>query len=683
VNLAQLHRRLVAGMSLAALAAFVSGHGWDTASAATAAVLAGTLVRLPPAGWNAAIERVSRAGMLVLFAWAAYVAFVLAVDFMPAVVAMLLFLLAAESLRPLEASNDARLYLLAGALFVAATGYYPGLAFAGTFAAFVVLATLAMMTGHLRRQGERFGAPRVPVGRGFLAATAALCLVTLLVSVAVFLLFPRLPRQWNVQGRPGGGEAMAGFGDEVFLGQHGGRIHPNPAIVFRVEFPGGAPERPERTYWRGRSFDHFDGERWSRTPSPRPVDPPVGRYLQRWGGVGGAARVYGGPPGARVLFTQHPLLSLEPRSAIRVRREASGDVLFFGSDAPVYDVLSARPMPPERLLRASAGPDPPGASAYLQLPPLPPRVLRLADSLAAGAGDRIDEVRAVEGWLRSELAYTLELPRTRREAGIDAFLFERRAGHCEYFSTAMVVLLRARGIPARNVTGFAGGEWNPFGGYLAVTGNNAHSWVEVFFPDVGWVPFEPTPAAREAVVSAQTTAAWTWRARFWVNALEHRWYRWVLDYDLDRQLAIFREAGSAFSPRGPRTAAPGASVSGRGLLPVAAVVAAAWLALHLARRRRGPRPGAETRAYLALRRAYRRAGWGAGASHGPVAFAESLRERGAPGAEPAGRAVDLYARSRFGASPADDETRRALDAAAAEARAALRAARRRRPGVGA
>jgi protein-glutamine gamma-glutamyltransferase len=678
VNLARMHRRLAAAMALAALAAFVAGAGWEPATAATGAVLAVTLVWLPPAGWNRWIERVARVVLLALFAWAAYVAFVLVADFMPAVMAMLLFLLATESIRPLEAQNDARLYMLAAALFVGATAFYPGIAFAVAFVAFVVLATLAMMVGFLRRQAERFGTPGVRVGRGFLAATVGLCALTLAVSLGVFLVFPRLPRQWNVQGRPGGGDVMAGFGDEVYLGQHGGSIQPNPEIVFRVEYPNRVPVGVERTFWRGRSFDRFDGLRWSRTPTLFAADLAPGAYLRRWGGLAPPARVFGGPPGARVLFTPHPVVAVSPRSAIRYSREPAGDLVFFGSDAPVYDVVSSVPAPPERLLRASAGADPVGMSAYLQLPRLQERVQRLADSLAAGHDSRLDHVRAVEGFLHTEFSYSLDLPRSRADASIDAFLFRRREGHCEYFSTAMAVLLRAGGVPVRNVTGFAGGEWNRFGSYLAVTGNNAHSWVEVWFPEVGWVTFDPTPPSREGVVRWETGGGWTWPLRFWFNALEHRWYKWVLDYNLDKQLSLFRDVGDFFSPAGSRTSAPGQPLDARRLLPLLAALAAAGLLVLGVRVRRGTPAAPETRTYLRLRRSYRRAGFDGRAAAGPVAFAEALRETEAPGAGPASQAVDLYVRARFGGRPPDDALREALDAAAAEAREALRASRRAR-----
>lgn len=682
MSIAVLHRRFASAMSLSALLALVAGAGWTMGHAITAAGLLLTLFVLPGARWNGWIERGTRVVIVTLCGWMLYVAFVLRQDFMPAVMSMLLFLLLAESLRSLEAKNDARLYLLSFALLIAATAYYPGLGFALCFIAFVVFSTLAMMTGNLRRQAEHHRVADVRLRRRMLLTVTALSGITLLVSGALFVIFPRLPRQWNVQGRRGAGDMMAGFSDQVVLGQHGGRIVDNPELAFRAEFVGGGTPGVEAMYWRGRSFNHFDGVRWTRTRGVRGPGYPPAYYGTRWEGTPRTVRIFGGPPGAEILFAPHPLLSVQPRSAIRVYHDWGGDLIFFGSDAPVYTVTGGGSRPSEALLQRSPDMLTRMDQPFLQLPALDPRVRRLADSLTAGMTTRIDRVKALEQYLSTQLSYTLELPDTRADATVEGFLFDRREGHCEYFSTAMVMLLRSIGIPSRNVTGFLGGEWNDFGGYLAVTGNDAHSWVEVWFPRVGWVPFDPTPAARNTVVDLQGGGGMG--IRLWFDGLEYRWYKWVVDYNLEKQLGLLDRVGDLFSRNGggggaadrrggPRGAPPGLAI-------VIALAVAGGLAWSLRKMRRGAPRSEETRLYLALRRAYSRAG--IGGEGGPMDFGERLRAQNAPGAAQARELVSLYLRARFGAEDIGDRGREQMRALLSAAQDALRATRKDRRGSG-
>jgi len=684
VSLGVLHRRMVSAMGLTALWAYVAGAGSSPATLMAGGAMGLSLLWLPPASWGAWIERFARVGVMALFGWTLWISLVVGQDFMAPVMGILLFLLGVEALRPLEMKNDTRLYTLAFALLIAATAFYPGLGFAAGFASFVAAATLAMLAGFLRRQSERFGSPEPRIGRRFLGMTAALSMGIVAASALMFVLFPRLPRQWNVQGRrPGGGE-MAGFSDEVSIGSFGGSIAANPEVMFRVEFPGGPPPSVGSIHWRGRSFDTFDGERWSRRRTGFYSDLRTDAYAGRWGGPFREVRIFGGPPGAFVAFGPPPLITVRPRSAVRVFRDGAGDVLLFGSDNPVYDAIYSAARPMDAQLREAAGVDGPARRAYLQVPRVDRAVLRLADSLTAGREARIDQVRAVEAWLQRELRYTLDLPRTRQDATLEGFLFRRRAGHCEYFSTAMAVLLRAKGIPARNVNGFLGGEWNDNGQYLAVTGNNAHSWVEVWFPEWGWVTFDPTPPADRATLVEGGTGTWAWPALFWLDGVEYRWYKWVVDYNLERQLSVFRGIAESFGRGGGSGPYGGGGSRGNGRGPVApwalgaiGIALLAWMAT----RRRGDALPPEARAYLGLRRAYARAGYAAADDDGPLAFAETLARASAPGADAAGRAVDLYVAARFSGRPADDGVRRELAEHAAAARGELRRAKRGRSRV--
>ena len=672
MTLPLLHRRLATGAALAALFAFGAGAGFSSRYVLVAGSLLAValLWRSSPAG-GARLQRSAQTVSWVLFAWVFHTAFIVRGDVLLPSLTLLLFLLVSESLRPLAARNDMRLYGLSFALVIAATAYYPGPLFAIGFVVYIVLSTLALMVGHLWRQAEAFRIANLRVGRPFLSATVALSGVTVLMSGLVFVAFPRIPRNWSGPNLRGEAQ-MAGFSDEVSLGEYGTRIEANPEVVLRVEFPDGVPTSPGSLHWRGRSYDHFDGVRWSRTRGISSAVPPA-VYWTRWGRGGTRQQIFGGPPGAPVLFGLHPILDVRERPGMRSMRDLTGDMRFWGIADPVYTVISGPALPPESALRSAGEGSAPSEWAYLQLPRLDGRVALLADSLTRGLATRYDRARAVEQFFKREFRYTLDLPRNRSQTSLEYFLFERKTGHCEYFSTAMAVLLRSAGIPARNVNGFLGGTWNRDGGYLAVTQNDAHSWVEVWFPELGWVPFDPTPAgSRAASVASESRGAAFGDARAFFDALEHRWNRWVVNYNLQRQFEVFQRVGGLF--RGAdNTAGPSQFGEWRTFLPWLVAAAALLLAIRRLPRRRAV--GDEARMYLDLRRAYDRAGLGTPGAP-PLAWVESLHRAGAPGAREADRLVRAYLRARFSSQPLSDVERERMRAEFDLARLALRSARK-------
>lgn len=654
-------------MCVAGLLAFAGGAGFEPVSTLLAG--AGLLVALfwhPSPRLSALLERVWLPLAVLLMIRAVLHLTAIDGDVVIPVVDLLLLLMSAEALRSLDAPNDGRLYALSFALILASTAYRPGVLFGVAFTAYVVVGTVALVVGHLRRASESHGLTEVRVGRRLLGGTAVLSLVVLLFAAAVFVSFPRVSRAWS--GRGGAPTtSIAGFSDQISLGEHGSRIHANPRVILRVEFPDGPPADLGRLHWRGRSYDHFDGVRWTRSDGIRPSSGPI-RWYETWSDSTVRQRIYAAPLDVHVLFTLHPVLDLQAHSRIHPLFDAVGDFIYWGSAAPVYSVVSGAGRPaPDALRSAGAGfmPDP---AHYLQLPRLPERVHELADSLARGLDTRYDRVRAVESWLRTEFGYTLELPATAAETGLEHFLFERRSGHCEYFSSAMVVLLRSLGIHARNVNGFLGGRWSEIGDYLAVTQNEAHSWVEVWFPGYGWVAFDPTPAGR---LGSDASDEWLWPGRFLFDALQHRWNTWVLDYDIQAQSGILgRFLGDPETPS-PAPGAPDRRVWSP-LWLLALLVAAVGAAALFIRGRSRLRP--ESRLYVKLLKACRNAGVAANDPVTPLHLVRELRRRSHPAAEPAGRLVERYVRARFAGERAGDAE---LSGMAEDLRAARRRLRAR------
>ncbi len=202
-----------------------------------------------------------------------------------------------------------------------------------------------------------------------------------------------------------------------------------------------------------------------------------------------------------------------------------------------------------------------------------------------GAQDLRARIAAITGWLRAGHGYTTTP--AAPPAGTDPvsnFLFTAREGHCEYFASAAVLLLRAAGIPARYVTGFRGGEWNALGHYVAVRGDRAHAWAEAFLPDAGWMRVDATPPGAPLAAPGRMSQVG--------DALEFLWSRWIVGYDLGRQRALVHRAWQGVIGRGAGGAIPRAGFALAGLAAFGLLFVAgsrlrrAWQAARARRARR-------------------------------------------------------------------------------------------------
>ena len=645
-----LHRRLAAGMGLAAVAAFIAGAGLESPMPLmAAAVLVIAMWWAPPAASQQRLDIWWRMIALAFAARAVYYVFTSSGDVVLPMVDLLLLLLASETWRESGAAGDTRVYSLSFALLIAASAYRPGVVFAISFVSYTGLAIVTLMVGHLIRKFAQHRARDVRLDRPFLIRIAGLSAIMLAFSALVFAAFPRVSRGWMTRTALQT-TSVVGFSDRVSIGEHGSRISPNPQVVLRVEFPDGPPDDRRGLYWRGRSYDYFDGVAWGRSSELPRTQASTGFYNMRWPGPRTTQRIFATALDVPVLFGLPPVLYVQPHARLRALSDNAGDLWYYGGGAPNYTVLSAARRPTDEQLRTAYGERTRGEEFYLQLPPLTDRVHTLADSLVRNQPTRYDSVMAVQEWLRNEFRYTLDLPRTPREATLDHFLFVRRMGHCEYFSTALAVLLRAVGIPSRNVNGFMGGSWNEFGGFLTVSQNEAHSWAEVWFPRYGWVTFDATPAATVDVAQALGQGrAGRWRTYF--DGIEHRWNKWVLEYNIETQVSLFQRVAAPFKRTAQDNEQTGTRPWRRWLRPLLYLaVSAVALRIVLSARRGRPPVRNEARGYLRLRRAYEKAGFAVRAHDAPFTFLARLQAARAPGVEPARKVVEAYLRARFSAS---------------------------------
>jgi hypothetical protein len=170
---------------------------------------------------------------------------------------------------------------------------------------------------------------------------------------------------------------------------------------------------------------------------------------------------------------------------------------------------------------------------FLQLPRLSPRITDLALSITREAKTPYEQIMSVEQHLISNYRYSLDVGMEDGLNPLEDFLFRRKTGYCEHYATAMVIMLRTLGIPARLVTGFLPGEWNEFGGYYRVRQQDAHAWVEVFFPQSGWITFDPTPT----VGADGPVPIWRTLGSL-IDSVRLKWDRFVIQYSFRDQIAV-------------------------------------------------------------------------------------------------------------------------------------------------
>jgi transglutaminase-like putative cysteine protease len=374
-----------------------------------------------------------------------------------------------------------------------------------------------------RRSGNGLAAPVRFVGLSASVVTAA--------TIAVFLVMPRLPGTFvhtppfSLSGsRPVGdfsGEvsnpglqaptdgvvdyatnAYPGFSDVVDLRARG---HLSDDIAFRVR-------SSQASLWRAEVFDTFDGSKWTIGDPSTTVLPSLGD--------GGEASMpppadgsvlvptvpltqtfYIESPQPNVLFAAYrPAQIYFPAGGLRTDGYDSVRSPIYLDTGMVYSVVSNVPITDPRTLRSAEPLRVSTDDPDLQLSStMPRRVAGLAAQITAGRSTEYDKVIAVQDWIAANTQYDLNV--ARDPAGVDTvdrFLFVTHRGFCEQIASAMAVLLRTQGIPTRLVTGYGPGTWNPFTGYYEVKQSDAHAWLEVYYPSIGWVPYDPTFGVPEA-----------------------------------------------------------------------------------------------------------------------------------------------------------------------------------------
>jgi transglutaminase-like putative cysteine protease len=446
-----------------------------------------------------------------------------------------------------------------------------------------------------------------------LPSTAVLLIAAVTaVAAPVFFMLPRVggaglgANQNSVSG-------MTGFSDRVRLGEIG-RILQSDETVMRVKVETRG-ETVTGLRWRGIALDQFDHKTWRQSRPRKQTYIRGDRDAFLVGFRFTKPRlvfqsIYLEPMDTPVLFTlPHPILVQGNFNEIRKDEDDGLTVGRHPNERINYSVQSDLSFPPPEQLRADQSAYPADEFVkYLQLPDdLDPRIAELANEISGGQSNRFDKAAAVEQHLQTKFGYTLEQKAAGAQPVAD-FLFNVREGHCEYFSSAMVLMLRTQGIAARVVNGFQQGTYNRTADVFVVKQKDAHSWVEVYFPkERAWVAFDPTPFAGRS--DGTETAGLLGSLRGYLEALETFWIQYFVAYDDKEQSSLFRSVKDGFSGAqdsvtvrfeelqarlrdwwsavsGERGLAAGLAAAGYGAGYLAALVAAVWLLSTVFRRER-------------------------------------------------------------------------------------------------
>ncbi len=467
-------------------------------------------------------------------------------------------LLGAKLISRAYASDDNQIVILSFLHIIAATVVVINLVYGVSFLLFVTLSSPMLALSYLRQEIENRFAPKRGRERNvemitrlfnskrivslkFLLGSALLTVPILIITGLLFLLFPRIGL--GFMGTLSSSRGTAGFGKEVVLDDTDvGRLEDTVLMHLTPTRIDAEPDDRLEVKLRGAVFDQFDGERWRKSVevSWRPLHSEGNTYFLSTRANTDAAREY-----EVLLDNMEPKLLFLPEGTRRIDVEPVSnqrgivprllEANFFGeiryrnqtSVGLKYGVtLDEAPL---------IGAPPVPEMSYLSLFPDSGRLEALARELGAGseAGSDRELARRLVRALRQNYDYALNLSKDTRNhkesSPLDRFLFARKTGTCEHFATALTLMLRAVGIPARLVTGFSGADWNDIGGFYSVRKRYAHSWTEAFLAG-RWQTLDATPATGvESGVHRPSLLARV------LDTVRMRWQAHIIGYNLTTQ----------------------------------------------------------------------------------------------------------------------------------------------------
>lgn len=451
-------------------------------------------------------------------------------DFITLTAGALLILLGIKLLGAKRFRDYMQIYLIALFLLIGSALLSTDIEFLLYLIGIIFLVTAAVVLLTYFSQNADLTLPASIIAR-IVSKTSLISIIAIPVTVVMFLILPRTSYPvFHFLNK--GVHASTGFSDSVRLGKVS-YIQEDSSVILRAHM-----ERvgDDFLYWRGIVLDYFDGTSWTSLNSEVPDDGKrrlSGRRQIR-------QTIYLEPYGNKYLFALDKPTGL----SLRYAKRTSALTYIFPDRVfrrVKYDAVSSLSdvLPEQGIDR----------SVYLQMPERElTRTRALVKTLSSGK-DREATAAAVLRFLRhGEYRYSLtNLPLS--DNPVEDFLFVSKYGNCEYFASAMAVMLRIAGIPSRVVGGYRGGYYNDTGEYYMVPQKNAHVWVEVYLDNKGWLRIDPTPAGMENFVSGPSGDV-LFRAKLLMDSMDYYWNAMVINYDFSRQASLFNQLKSAMkNPR--------------------------------------------------------------------------------------------------------------------------------------
>jgi len=458
--------------------------------------------------------------------------------------------------------------------------------FAAVFFVFALAATLSLMlrlivectetTDSVR--GQRAGR----AGTGLVALAFMVTMVTMILAGVIFAVFPRVSPGFLAKRRPSGRlTTVSGFSDSIQLNDIGQILDNRTPVMYVALERDGRPYRPSNVLdlnWRGVALAYFDGRGWSRSADKdlfnnssvsshayyklkrRPdrnedaahlikqdiimeplefeiifgLDRPVCGYQPEAAesAEGGARRL-----GILQNLYDHSLVREEGGTGGRIHyiiysdvRKPSAEALKKDAAVRRRDTKKLTPLEQSYLLEC------------LDTTHVSDRMKELARKIV-GEREKTSDYEVVEKIRKyfaesDEYEYTLDVNMPEEaESPIETFLFDKKEGHCELYASALALLIRCRGIPARIVNGFKGGSWDKINHRYVVAQHHAHAWVEVLFKQAGWVPFDGVPASSSHYDTNRREMGWYNGLLLWARLA---WSRYIVGFDKTKQLEFFK-----------------------------------------------------------------------------------------------------------------------------------------------